>query len=204
MWAWWLLPLACSGLARPGEAPLILLQGSPTQDAPFTSRILSRKFSLVTRVSLMRLARFPWPRKDDTHRSVTAFFSRFPWPRKDDTHRSVTGFLFPEQPFVMRHWSRTEDAWKQISCQTIAEPGFNPGTFGLWAQHANHCATPLVVSAWWWFLKHIQKQQEKNGDMSRKKCSGLGPPAPICLTCRNDSGGVRTHTLTEWRLEPPP
>ena len=41
----------------------------------------------------MRLARFPWPRKDDTHRSVTAFFSRFPWPRKDDTHRSVTGFL---------------------------------------------------------------------------------------------------------------
>ena len=59
---------------------------------PFTSRILSRKFSLVTRVSLMRLTRFPWPRKDDTHRSVTAFFSRFPWPRKDDTHRSVTGF----------------------------------------------------------------------------------------------------------------
>ena len=88
-----LLPLACSGLARPGEAPLILLQGSPTQDAPFTSRILSRKFSLVTRVSLMRLARFPWPRRDDTHRSVTALFSRFPWPRKDDTHRSVTGFL---------------------------------------------------------------------------------------------------------------
>ena len=69
------------------------IAGSPTQDAPFTSRILSRKFSLVTRVSLMRLARFPWPRKDDTHRSVTAFFSRFPWPRKDDTHRSVTGFL---------------------------------------------------------------------------------------------------------------
>ena len=25
----------------------------------------------------------------------------------------------------------------------IAEPGFNPGTFGLWAQHASHCATPL-------------------------------------------------------------
>ena len=45
------------GLARPGEAPLILLQGSPTQDAPFTSRILSRKFSLVARVSLMRLAK---------------------------------------------------------------------------------------------------------------------------------------------------
>ena len=82
----------CHWLVR-GEAPPFLLQGSPTQDAPFTSRILSRKFSLVTRVSLMRLARFPWPRKDDTHRSVTAFFSRFPWPRKDDTHRSVTGFL---------------------------------------------------------------------------------------------------------------
>ena len=92
MWAWWLLPLACSGLARPGEAPNTIA-GSPTQDAPFTSRILSRKFSLVTRVSLTRLARFPWPRKDDTHRSVTAFFSRFPWPCKDGTHRSVTGFL---------------------------------------------------------------------------------------------------------------
>ena len=64
-----------------GEAPQKLLQGSPTQDAPFASRNLSRKFSLVTRVSLVRLARFPWPRKDDTHRSVTAFFSRFPWPQ---------------------------------------------------------------------------------------------------------------------------
>ena len=60
---------------------------------PSPPEFLSRKFSLVTRVSLVRLARFPWPRKDDTHRSVTAFFSRFPWPRKDDTHRSVTGFL---------------------------------------------------------------------------------------------------------------
>ena len=52
----------CHWLVR-GEAPPFLLQGSPTQDAPFTSRILSRKFSLVTRVSLVRLARFPWPRK---------------------------------------------------------------------------------------------------------------------------------------------
>ena len=25
----------------------------------------------------------------------------------------------------------------------IAEPGFDPGTFGLWARHASHCATPL-------------------------------------------------------------
>ena len=71
-----LLPLACWRRGWRGQArPLILLQGSPTQDAPFNSRILSRKFSLVTRVSLMRLARFPWPRKDDTHRSVTGFFS---------------------------------------------------------------------------------------------------------------------------------
>ena len=46
------------------------------------------------RVSLMRLARFPWPCKDDTHRSVTAFFSRFPWPRKDDTHRSCDRLFF--------------------------------------------------------------------------------------------------------------
>ena len=26
----------------------------------------------------------------------------------------------------------------------VAEPGFDPGTFGLWAQHAEHCATPLM------------------------------------------------------------
>ena len=26
----------------------------------------------------------------------------------------------------------------------VAEPGFDPGTFGLWAQHADHCATPLM------------------------------------------------------------
>ena len=25
----------------------------------------------------------------------------------------------------------------------IAKPGFDPGTFGLWAQHASHCATSL-------------------------------------------------------------
>ena len=68
-------------------------------------------------------------------------------------------------------WCGTEAERKMHesrSCQTIAEPGFDPGTFGLWAQHANHCATPLMVSAWWWFLKHIQKQQEKNGGVSGK------------------------------------
>ena len=27
--------------------------------------------------------------------------------------------------------------------QGLAERGFNPRTFGLWAQHASHCATPL-------------------------------------------------------------
>ena len=26
----------------------------------------------------------------------------------------------------------------------IAKPGFDPGTFGLWAQHGNHCAISLV------------------------------------------------------------
>ena len=30
--------------------------------------------------------------------------------------------------------------------QIVAEPGFDPGTFGLWAQHADHCATPLMFS----------------------------------------------------------
>ncbi len=30
-----------------------------------------------------------------------------------------------------------------LAAETIAERGFDPRTFGLWAQHANHCATPL-------------------------------------------------------------
>ena len=29
----------------------------------------------------------------------------------------------------------------------VAEPGFDPGTFGLWAQHASHCTTPLHLPA---------------------------------------------------------
>ena len=31
-----------------------------------------------------------------------------------------------------------------VAIAKVAEPGFDPGTFGLWAQHADHCATPLM------------------------------------------------------------
>ena len=29
----------------------------------------------------------------------------------------------------------------------LAERGFDPRTFGFWAQHASHCATPLIIAA---------------------------------------------------------
>ena len=35
---------------------------------------------------------------------------------------------------------------KQASLKT-AEPGFDPGTFGLRARHANRCATPLLAAS---------------------------------------------------------
>ena len=38
---------------------------------------------------------------------------------------------------------RTGHFWLSTN---IAEPSFDPGTFGLWAQHANHCATPLLLA----------------------------------------------------------
>ena len=34
---------------------------------------------------------------------------------------------------------------QESNSSVIAERGFDPRTFGLWAQHANHCATPLDV-----------------------------------------------------------
>ena len=35
--------------------------------------------------------------------------------------------------------------WTSAGWGHIAERGFDPRTFGLWAQHANHCATLLVA-----------------------------------------------------------
>ena len=41
------------------------------------------------------------------------------------------GVQFPEQPFVSWVSEAPEDPYKTESCQIIAEPGFDPGTFGL-------------------------------------------------------------------------
>ena len=58
----------------------------------------------------------------------------------------------------------------------IAEPGFDPGTFGLWAQHANHCATPLLLKTWicsiYVGIEGIRKEgrkQEQKGTESMKR-----------------------------------
>ena len=46
------------------------------------------------------------------------------------------------------------------SHRKIAKRGFDPRTFGLWAQHANHCATSLwmlAFAAWW--LQVVRRSQ---------------------------------------------
>ena len=35
--------------------------------------------------------------------------------------------------------------YKYLRRGSLAEPGFDPGPFGLWAQHASHCAIPLKL-----------------------------------------------------------
>ena len=54
--------------------------------------------------------------------------------------------------------SFSENVWREIEAlaaeaQNFAERGFNPRTFGLRAQHANHCATPL------WFAEIFESEQ---------------------------------------------
>ena len=47
---------------------------------------------------------------------------------------------------ALRKWNLTRDHLQLILSpppETLAERGFDPRIFGLWAQHANHCATPL-------------------------------------------------------------
>ena len=39
--------------------------------------------------------------------------------------------------------------------ELIAERGFDPRTFGLWAQHASHCATPLGANDFMCILGHL-------------------------------------------------
>ena len=48
------------------------------------------------------------------------------------------------KPTSTPHKSNNSQQQKDWLSTNIAEPGFDPGTFGLWAQHTNHCATPLL------------------------------------------------------------
>ena len=66
------------------------------------------------------------------------------------------------------HCSKWWRDWK------IAERGFDPRTFGLWAQHASHCATPLVI------MYHltidqsgkIQNDESDKSPSSHPNCAG--------------------------------
>ena len=56
-----------------------------------------------------------------------------------------------KRAFFSKWYSHVASIW-WASCiigntkRNLAERGFDPRTFGLWAQHANHCATPLMDS----------------------------------------------------------
>ena len=49
---------------------------------------------------------------------------------------TVIGLPMPSMQFLLR---ATAQMYK-------TSPGIDPGTFGLWAQHASHCVTPLFVN----------------------------------------------------------
>ena len=70
------------------------------------------------------------PQKQQTHKP----------PKQTNPHNQHTHS--PTKPATAAPTAEHSGPWVSTN---IAEPGFNPGTFGLWAQHANHCATPLLL-----------------------------------------------------------
>ena len=79
----------------------------------------------------------------------------------------------------------------------VADPGFDPGTFGLWAQHANHCASLLVKPKD--FPKSISicknAQQSKGPNGIRTRVGGIKIHSDNPYTM-----GPRTHKALESQL----
>ena len=70
------------------------------------------------------------PQKQQTHKPTKQTN-----PHNQHTHS-------PTKPATAAPTAEHSGPWVSTN---IAEPGFDPGTFGLRAQHANHCATPLQL-----------------------------------------------------------
>ena len=63
-------------------------------------------------------------------------------------HRMLHVFFFAvgDEAGVEAEADTSADVNGAVANAKVAEPGFDPGTFGIWAQHADHCATPLMFS----------------------------------------------------------
>jgi hypothetical protein len=85
----------------------------------------------------------------------------------------------------------------------MPERGFDPRTFGLWAQHANHCATPLLES-----LDHAvqqpafqRKPQWDNEYLSLVRMPGVEPGSQAWEACMIPLHYMRREysvTNTSW------
>ena len=93
------------------------------------------------------------PHKNNKHTS----------PKQTNPHNNI-----PTQPATAAPTAEHSGPWVSTN---IAEPGFNPGTFGLWAQHANHCATPLLLKRVKNFhlMFHQMGSGRKGGNRSKKE-----------------------------------
>ena len=68
-------------------------------------------------------------------------------PQKQQTHKPTKQTNPHNQPVhsPTKPATAAEHGGHSWVSTNVAERGFDPGTFGLWAQHANHCATPLLL-----------------------------------------------------------
>ena len=70
----------------------------------------------------------------------------------------------------------------------LAERGFDPRTFGLWAQHANHCATPL----WEPSLSRVHQCRSNGGDILVFWTQQIYP------SCRSVHVQMRAKLVRRW------
>ena len=116
------------------------------------------------------------------------------------------------QPHKTSNSSTSSRTWRPLLSEH-KQSGFNPGTFGLWAQHANHCATPLLLKSWIFFQFYVGiegsrkegRKQEQKGTESMKwtakkgkelnrwkheKNTGCCWPCPHCRMRAQSTGAV--------------
>ena len=85
----------------------------------------------------------------------------------------------------------------------VAERGFDPRTFGLWAQHANHCATPLDVQTQMRDDSFLIVPLPAYAISCCMRASGVVRARGCTVQC--DSEGIRTPAgRAQWISSPSP